>query len=599
MTGVVRGRAAAFPPSGYAVPERVGAGGLVVVAVSQEGEELGVYDFRDSAGPAVLRAELVAAFAASAPPRGTWTSRASCQTAFKALRQFLRFVGEQYPQVEGACDVSPMVWRSWTAASPGRMNLRPLLLKTALPQATGELLRTRTPRPAPVSGVVSYTVEEFTAVRRAALASVRRAHERIAQGRGLLERWRQGQLEPQSEEGLWGWALDQVARTADAPRIRPQGEQAPIHARLRPLVAGQSRAGYPFWVRLFFTFEEMGAAAVALACADGWNLTPLATMYVPDLYPNGEAGGEEPVVQRVATYKARRTERLRHATNNLVDAGEGSAGRVMRQVVFCTEQARATQAAMGTPNTRLLIARRTRPRRGEYFAAGPVSVDAAVRRWARTVAPCPPDGVPVAVSIQRLHRTVQTLFGGPRHNTPKVSDEVYRLRDPHVRAGAPAVIAQGLTEALDHAQARLAMRLVRGTEEGLLVRETGLDPGTARRLGAGRLDTAVGACTDFAHSPFTPNGPCTVSFLLCFACPNALSTERHLPRILYLHQAIEQLRATVSPAVWHADWAAHLARISDLLRRHTRTEEHAALRQQLTDDDRRLIDRMLDRRLDG
>lgn len=52
--------------------------------------------------------------------------------------------------------------------------------------------------------------------------------------------------------------------------------------------------------------------------------------------------------------------------------------------------------------------------------------------------------------------------------------------------------------------------------------------------------------------------PCTVSFLLCFACRNAVATGRYLPRIAYLHQALESLRSAVTPAVWAADWATHL-----------------------------------------
>lgn len=118
-------------------------------------------------------------------------------------------------------------------------------------------------------------------------------------------------------------------------------------------------------------------------------------------------------------------------------------------------------------------------------------------------------------------------------------------------------------------------------------------------MAQGALDTAVAACTDFEHSPFTPSGPCAVSFLLCFACPNAVATGRHLPRIVYLHQALEGLRSAVDTATWTADWAEHHGRIADLVSAHTTEAGRAALRAQLTDHDRGLIDRMLDRRLDS
>jgi hypothetical protein len=132
-----------------------------------------------------------------------------------------------------------------------------------------------------------------------------------------------------------------------------------------------------------------------------------------------------------------------------------------------------------------------------------------------------------------------------------------------------------------------------------VARQTGITIGTAARVAEGRLDTAVAACTDFEHSPFTASGPCAVSFLLCFACPNALATGRHLPRIIYLHQALEALRSAVDAATWARDWAAHHCRVTDLIRTHTTEAERAGLRAQLTDGDRELIDRMLERRLDS
>jgi hypothetical protein len=59
-----------------------------------------------------------------------------------------------------------------------------------------------------------------------------------------------------------------------------------------------------------------------------------------------------------------------------------------------------------------------------------------------------------------------------------------------------------------------------------------------------------------------------VSFLLCFACPNALATDRHLPRIVYLHEAMTGLRSALDPAAWRIDWAGHHARVTDLRHPH-------------------------------
>jgi hypothetical protein len=121
---------------------------------------------------------------------------------------------------------------------------------------------------------------------------------------------------------------------------------------------------------------------------------------------------------------------------------------------------------------------------------------------------------------------------------------------------------------------------------------------TARRVVRGELDTATGACTDYEHSPFTPDGPCAVSFLFCFGCQNAVALARHLPRIVYLHQVMESLRSAVDGQVWAADWATHYSRVSDFLNHHTRVEQRPELLAKLEPGDRELIDAMLERRLD-
>ncbi|MGW6405515.1 hypothetical protein ACWFRP_47000, partial [Streptomyces sp. NPDC055134] len=127
---------------------------------------------------------------------------------------------------------------------------------------------------------------------------------------------------------------------------------------------------------------------------------------------------------------------------------------------------------------------------------------------------------------------------------------------------------------------------------------SGLPLDVARQVASGNLDTAVGACEDVEHSPLSGGGLCQVSFLLCFACPNALATARHLPRIVYLFQSLESLRSVVPSTVWTADWASHHRRVGDLLDQHTDPHQHPALLARITGQERDLIDRLLERRLD-
>ena len=131
------------------------------------------------------------------------------------------------------------------------------------------------------------------------------------------------------------------------------------------------------------------------------------------------------------------------------------------------------------------------------------------------------------------------------------------------------------------------MRMLLDTGPGQLAAEVA---GLEQALEGGVLDTATGACLDFTNSPSGPPGqPCTASFLDCLACPNAVATRRHLPRLAWLHRALDELRATATPAAWGRDWQAHFLRLTTLLEDNTTATERQAAARAASDGDRELI----------
>ncbi len=122
---------------------------------------------------------------------------------------------------------------------------------------------------------------------------------------------------------------------------------------------------------------------------------------------------------------------------------------------------------------------------------------------------------------------------------------------------------------------------------------------TAAAVAAGALDTATGACTDFTHSPFAPPGhACTASFLMCLACPNAIATRAHLPRLLALRDGLENL-ASVNPPRFHRLYRDHYDRLEHLLSTSTTPAEREDAQRATSDPDVRLIERLLRRDLDA
>lgn len=591
------GRRAPLPPSTYRRREIVDATGLVVRPVGQGGEDLGTYDFSMSPGALVLRKELAAAFARRA--RSHWDSAASCYTYAKSVQHFLRKISAyDNPPIASVCDLTPEAWKAWSELPGSTVRVRHLsLLLRELPGLPTAVLTASSKRRQFVAAKPkkSFTRSEMKRIRDAAAHTVRRTAARISSNLELLARWRSGAIAAGDPDWEWGALLDHLARTGDLPRGRAGDVRQWVRAACRERLGGWD---VPRAVtQLFPSVVEKGAAAVLLICHEGWNLSVLRKMKVPDQWPNADGAEAEPAIHRLETDKARR-QRLRHSSNNLVDLGEDSSGRAMGQVIAMTGQARRTQALLGNPSDLLLWSRGARY---PMFSSGASGLCEAIDAWANQAVA----DLPAGVNSRQLRHTSQVLHGGPRNNTQAVQDDHYLRRDERVIEDSRDVVAAGLLDAVRHARETVKMRMVAPKQVGgqvgahEIAEQSGLSLHVARQVARGELDTAVGACEDVERSPVTPGGGlCKVSFLLCFACPNSLATPRHLPRIVYLFQSLEALRSTVSPLVWTADWAGHHHRVEDLLGKHTDAGRWPALLGALTDRDKELIDRMLERRLD-
>ncbi|WP_410628201.1 hypothetical protein [Amycolatopsis sp. cmx-8-4] len=576
-----------------------------MTATGEDGEALGTLDFRAALGPQELRREAVAGFARMCSSTGTWVRYTTCEKYGNLLKRFLAFMGGLDDPPVRVAEITPGMWSQWllsgeSAGEDSCSAVRRILVKTEAlaPDTQAAAAAARARRTRVSKQVEAYTLAEFKLIRATARRAADQIERRIDAGLTLLARYRAGELTAASADGHLGALLDQVARTDDLDR----GDGGRLTKRAA-LACKKVPGGYGSVLEMLFPSGlEVGALAVLLICEEGWNLSVLETMNIPDFRPDGAVGDVE--IHRAATLKHRRPAGSKHASNTLVDLGEGSAGHALRQVVTITTEARACMQRLGSPTPRLLVGRRVNspgPGRAHWVVG---TTKNSIEDWSETLALESPLGGQLKVSAVRLRRTHQALFGGPRQNTQRTHEDVYLLRNATVRADSGEVIAAGLQNAVDHAAATVKMRLLQSSphpdqdELAALADQAGLPVEGVHQLVNGDLDTATGACRDFEHSPFTPAGPCSASFLLCFACDNGLAATRHLPRITYLHDALSALRSVVGPAVWATDWATHYSRVTDLLNSLATAAERAALRGQLTDRDRDIIDQVLDRRLD-
>jgi hypothetical protein len=575
----VSGRRAALPDPRFRRPDPLQPGGRWVVHVSEKGDDSQIYDFGKLPVSAELQGSFAKIFAGKLGPGGWRTVQAS-RGGFRELATFARFLSELDRPPAGITEITPATWNAWRLSRPG----------TATGQRSytriGGLLR-RDPRlPADTYAVsckqvkevkateTAYSAEHFAAVTSAAARLLAGAVRRISASERHLARWRAGAVAEGTEEWRLGEALDSLARTGDVPhqvRLNGRGRtsrQRYPDRRYAGALGGQgvAAAGY----RLCLTPAEAAALAVSIVAAYGWNSTTVSELRVPQIM--SEPGEGSQVIYRMELEKRRRYEPYRYESRNLTDWGPRSPGRLITQALAATAPARAILEGLGAPTDRLIVWRKTRsPITGDpatHFRSGFGPVELVT--WARATG--------LEVNLRRLRRTVVVLHRrAPAQHSQDVHDSVYVLREPAARQEAIPVIAAGAADAISHA--REVVRARRGTPEDTA------GPGA---------DTATASCGDYRHSPFSPHGaPCRVSFLLCLACPNAVVTSRHLPRLACLHRALDELRGVLPAGLWDHDWREHHARLQHIRQEWFTAAEWSDALRAVTAADRQTISDLL------
>ncbi|WP_339151417.1 hypothetical protein WID27_01390 [Streptomyces sp. F41] len=543
-----RGRSATLPDAPHHRPVVREPGSLVVRHRSAKGE-VADYDFTALPLAPTMQQSWAALFAARCAPGGGWNSLTSSRSTWKELRAFARFLAarDQPPQDIGELTVA--VWNAWRIGRPRTSSGRRQILTIAaflrpdprLPLAVREAMAKRVFQVKKAEA--AYAPDEYRQLRLAAQRMFRGACLRIRENTELLHRWRAGALEPGTGQWLIGEALDCLARTGEVPRyVGSDGSRTRIVSRYLRAMGGDNAAAT--WERLFLNRMEAVALAVLLVADHGLNATTVSELPVPRATPDSGEGGFP--VYRIELEKRRRGAGRHFESRNITDFGADSPGRLVTLALEATAHARALVTEQAPELDRLLLWRTNRPYQGKRDAEVRVGVigvglhHTAPHTW----------GLQVGLSgspMRRLRKTVNVLHRRePGQNTQDTHDSAYVLPEPQAQQAAAEVIADGITDAVDHAHRTLRARLSDAARPG-------------------DRETVTAACTDYHHSPFAGSATgCRASFLLCTACPNARVTPAHHPRLAHLQRGIENLRAVLAPEVWSADWGDAHARLEDL-----------------------------------
>ncbi len=165
------------------------------------------------------------------------------------------------------------------------------------------------------------------------------------------------------------------------------------------------------------------------------------------------------------------------------------------------------------------------------------------------------DRLKTTAEVRRAKATGGHLPSTATTNTMDVSYLHYLRNDPVIRAWAEDIIDAALADAED--SARSFQVRVLGPEihdrfradPQAAARELGTTPAKLGQALTGTLDTLAASCLDIEHSPFG-GGRCTVSFLMCLHCPNALVLERHLPMLYALLDRLQDALGQMTVPDW-------------------------------------------------
>lgn len=594
---------ASLPPAKYARPALVDDSLRQVNFVDPDGRSK-VFDFTGVSAAPTLLDDLVRAFASGVASGGRWQSVVTAEAAAGAVKHLARYLTEFHPDVVSLSDLGAEVWWAWRSEKdkhtrwPGQVTMMRALLSEAatLPQSTRRAMRAKAVKPRkrlPTND--AYTREEFTAIRNMANQRVNQALRRIEANTAVMQRYLDGG-EPGDGQSFqvkgvrWtvGSLLVHLSRTGTMP-----SQYLAWAVRRRDCfdlrgVTNPAQALFP-------SIDEVLSLMVLLVCERGFNLSVMNALTV-DAFRASDPAAEEPV-NTVGVDKPRRGSR-RYSDEILA----GEAGKLWERAVTLTQPCRDALDATGRPTDKLLVAHRHLNLRSD----GPFRTEWMHACLGTSVTGQTSTGP--TWTFRRLRLTEQVLNQTARQNTETESEDIYRRPDPLTAEASAETITAGLNDAVAHAHASINVRAMTTSE----VEEARQNPEAAaatlnvpvhtlKLLLAGRLDTPTAACVDYFGSPFADEAgqPCPASFFACFECGNAVITPRHLPRLVVLLDALDDIATVVTPPRWDRDFAEHYARLRTVLTTNATSAEIAQARSAAHDEDRNVVSRLLSRRLDG
>ncbi|MDY7556116.1 hypothetical protein [Cryobacterium sp. 10C3] len=458
----------------------------------------------------------------------------------------------------------------------------------------------------------SYTQSELRRILDAARADIRVARDRIRSALILMDRWRRGEFdqEPHGPDWVRGAYLDNLARTGDLLRY-PASPAHPERAAVNPVAlrkagflgAAEARGA------LFLTPLEAMAFAVLLVGLTGENV---GTIYSSKASSHQAAAGDKdrPAVAIIDLIKPRRGKSRAAMAKPLTsvpawahaDAYEEGPQLLTSFGVFALLVELAGPARSIMRSDHLFACSKWTGAGGRGFRIGG-SKDVP-GEWGETHRLLHDDGSPLRVLFPRLRLTYVQAHDEPVAQTRYTLRDSYQVKDRGSLKQYQEIVEKTLTQQIASARAANALTFLTDvdvqearTNPAEAALRYGVTPHVLTRILDGHLDTVLSACSDNENGPLTPGRPCEASFLMCAGCPCSVSIPAHWPVQVATHDALVARRKDMTALQWAQRYAEPWARLADIVSKMPVGSAEVA-RKRITQDDRNLVERLLNREMD-
>ncbi|MGK5171822.1 hypothetical protein [Geodermatophilus sp. CPCC 205761] len=576
--------------------------------------ETTTWDFSTLPVAAPLREHFAACLAEGCRPSGTWRSAATAETAYRQLLRFAQTLQRSSSPPLRPEDLRPAHLAAFHLVV-GRKS-RPLgSLKNAL-RRTGDSYSDefraalKVPHgPRSSSSREGYSPKEVKRVLAAARADIRVARARIRRHLAHRDRWLRGEIDSEAEPTAWalGALLDEVARTGDLPRKGRRGSPDDAVIRQAGLRTGTEALGL-----LFLGAGETLAFQILLVGLTGQNAGTVGRAPAH----HHRTGNDVGAVAIVDLLKPRRGKSRSHMAVPIQDTP--------RWLPLPAQPLTAGRKELLTPlGVFLLLGELGRPARdlvrsdrlfAWYAHSGGRGRGRGIRlkppeghnpAWVRRHGLRTDDGAALALDFDRLRLSFVQEHNEPVAHTRETLHKDYQVKDRADLSRYQRVVADTLAERVREARetARLAYLTAEDLEQARkdpqpVADRLGVNVRTLKRLLSGRLDTVVAACKDNTNGPYTPGRACQASFLLCTDCPCAVALPHHLTVQVAAHDAILDRRSETTPLDWAERYGLAWSRLRDILDKQPHGTVDQA-RERVTEEERTLVERLLNRRLDA